>query len=270
MKIFVKYCKLIGYKIVWTIHNVLPHDYKKKDVGKTKWFFENVDFHFVHYETNLKKIQDLGLKVENVTLINHPIYDIYPNKIDRNNARKKLGIPLDKRVLLSFGQIRKYKGLDHFQKSLKILGEKYYGLVVGKSVDKKFTNLLRKNETTNFRIIEGFVPDDEIQIYMNACDVVVLPYNEISTSGATLLAYAFSKPVLGTRVGCMHEVVNDETGLLVKPKDPNSLVIGTKKIFSKNYIQMGKNGYEMAKKKFTWDKLTEQTANIYMKLLNHK
>jgi len=105
MKIFVKFCRLINYKIVWTVHNVLPHHHTKKDIIKTKWFYENIDYHFVHYETNLKRLQNLGITIENTSLINHPIYNIYLNEIDSKTARNKLGIPFDKRVLLSFGQI---------------------------------------------------------------------------------------------------------------------------------------------------------------------
>jgi len=152
---------------------------------------------------------------------------------------------------------------------VKFLGEEYYGLVVGKSVDKEFTNHLKEKETNNFRIIERFVPNDEIQVYMNACDVVVLPYTEISTSGATMLAYAFSKPVVASRVGCMGEIVTDETGILVKSEDANTLAEGIKELFSKDYEQMGKNAYKMAIEKYNWDVMIDKTIRGYESLIDN-
>jgi glycosyltransferase involved in cell wall biosynthesis len=241
----------------------------EKDILKTRWLFKNVDYLLIHYESNVEKLRQLGLRSNNISVIYHPIYDTYPNTIDQYSARKKLGIPPDKKVLLSFGQIRKYKGLNYFIEALKQLGNEYYGLVVGEGKDKKIVNFLKREEKemNNLILIEKFVPQEEIQVYMNASDVVVLPYIEISTSGVALLAYAFARPVISTDVGCMREVITTETGILAEPKNPKALANAVKEIFRKNYKEMGRKAQKIAEEKYSWDAMIGKVIESYQRLL---
>jgi glycosyltransferase involved in cell wall biosynthesis len=105
---------------------------------------------------------------------------------------------------------------------------------------------------------------------MNACDVIALPYRDISTSGAALLAYAFCKPVVASNVGCMSEIVDEKTGILVSPEDVDSLVQGIKEIFSKDYDKMGKIANKKAKEKYSWDKMIDITVEVYQKFIGKK
>jgi glycosyltransferase involved in cell wall biosynthesis len=102
---------------------------------------------------------------------------------------------------------------------------------------------------------------------MNACDVVVLPYTEISTSGVTLLAYAFAKPVISTDVGCMREVITDETGLVTKPKNSKALTDAIREIFTKNYVQMGERAYDIAQEKYSWNAMIDKVVEGYQRIL---
>lgn len=270
MKFFVFFCKKLGYKFVWTIHNIVPHKHTAKDVEKSRWFYEHVDHRFIHYESNIQKLEKiLGVKTDKLTVIYHPNFnDSYLNEISQKKAREKLDISMDKRVLLCFGQIRTDKGIPYFVEAFRELDNDFVGLVVGEKKDGETFRLLRdaENSIPNLKVIEGYVPSDLVQLYFNACDVVVLPYTEITTSGVVLLAYAFSRPVISTKTGGIPEVVTKETGILAPPKNVNELGKAIKKIFTMDYKKMGENAYSLAEKKFTWEKLAEQTIKIYRSL----
>lgn len=272
MKFFVFLSKKLGYKFVWTIHNIVPHKHTAKDVEKSRWFYEQVDHRFIHYESNIPELEKmLGVKADNLTVIYHPNFnDSYPNEICSQKAREILGIPINKKVLLCFGQIRADRGISYFVEALKELGNDFVGLVVGEKKDKKTFRFLKDAEGNipNLEVVEGYVPDDLVQLYFNACDVVVLPYTKITTSGVALLAYAFSRPVISTKTGGVPEVVTNEVGILIPPKNVNALKKAIKRIFEMDYKKMGEGAYRLAKEKFTWEKLAEQTIKVYMSCSN--
>jgi len=271
MKIFVGFSKMLGYKMVWTIHNILPHEPTEKDVEKSRWLYENVDYRFIHYKSNLGKLKRiLNVELKNIEVIFHPVFiDSYPNEINSEEAKKELKIPKDKKVLLCFGMIRKYKGMELFADALEKLGDEYIGIIAGKGVNEEVLKYLKKKEKklNNFMLVDEYVQDDKVQVYFNACDVVVLPYTNITTSGVVLLAYAFRKPVITTNLGGMPEVVVEkETGLLIPPNDVEALTKAINKIYAMDYKKMGENAYNMARK-FTWEKLAEDTIKIYREVL---
>jgi len=268
IKIFVLFANKIGYKIVWTIHNVIPHDNKRTNIGKSKWFYDHVDYRFINYKSNIKNVEKtLGVKLDNYEVIFHPIFDNYQNFISKEGARDLLKIPKDAKVLLSFGMIRRYKGLETFVNTLEKLGDNFYGIIAGKGKDKKLVSYLKQKEKQlpNLRVVDRFIPNINLQLYFNACDVVVLPYKNITTSGAVMLAYYFKKPVITVNKGAMLEVVMDnKTGILIN--DTQELTDAIKRIFSMDYEEMGNAAYEYAKN-FTWQKLAELTIRAYDQLL---
>jgi len=271
MKFFVYLAKFLGYKLAWTGHSIIPPE--EKNVYKNRWFYKHADIRFIHHKAHLKLLEKQGLDVDsNICHIFHPGFYLYPNTISKKEARKMLGIPDNKKVLLAFGYIKNYKGLEYFVEALKNLGDEYYGLIVGEPSDKQLVMKLELEEKKikNLRVIKKYVAPEEIQIYMNACDAVILPYLYIWTSGATMLSYAFSKPVVASRVGCMDEVVTKETGVLVPPEDAKALEEGIKKLFSKDYKEMGKKAYKMVKEKYNWDVMIDKTIQEYKKILNSR
>ena len=272
MKMFFGFAKKIGYKIVWTVHNVLPHESNEKDIEKTKWFYNNVDFRFVNYKSNIKKLKrELGVNTrENVEIIFHPVFDSYPNNISREESRKKLSISLDKKVVLGFGLIRKYKGMDLLAQAIKHLDNEYYGIIAGENRDSELVKELEKyaTEVGNLKLVPHKIPNENVQLFFNACDVVVMPYYDVTTSGVVLLAYSFGKPVITTRVGGLHEVVEDKkTGFLIEPNNLEMLIDSIEEIFNVDYTKMGENAKKLAYEKFTWEVLGEKTRKIYDQVL---
>jgi len=267
MKIFTSLAHILGYRLVWTIHNIIPHECKKSDIGKSKWFYDHVDYRFINYKSNIKNVEKtLDVKLDNYKVIFHPIFDNYPNFISKEDARDLFKIPKDAKVLLSFGMIRRYKGLETFVNALEKLGDNFYGIIAGEGKDKKLVNHLKQKERQlpNLRVVDSFIPNINLQLYFNACDVVVLPYKNITTSGAVMLAYYFKKPVITVNKGAMPEVVIDnKTGILIN--EGSELMGAIKRIFSMDYKEMGNSAYEYAKE-FTWQKLAKQTIEVYNRL----
>ncbi len=273
MKSYIKFAKRLGYKIIWTVHNVHPHEHTDKEKDKTIWFGKNVDYFFIHYESNVSKLEKYtgsAISKKKITVINHPSYEeIYPNKISKVEARIILGIPQSKKVVLCFGQIRKYKGVDLFQQGMELLDNDYHGLIVGEIKDRDLFEAIDISSAAmdNLMIVPRRVTEDEVQIYLNACDVVVMPYEDVATSGVALLAYAFSRPILSTKVGCMSEILEEgKTGLFIDDWSGIGVKTAILKIFKKDYEKMGDDAYEYSKK-FTWDELREKTIEGYREVL---
>ena len=123
-------------------------------------------------------------------------------------------------------------------------------------------------ENNCIKFIPGFVPDEKIQLYMNASDVVVFPYRDILTSGAVLLAMSFGKACIAPRIGCIGEVLDDSGALLYNPDDSFGLLSAMKLAIEKQekLANMGEYNYQLAKQ-FNWEMIAEKTFLIYQKCL---
>jgi glycosyltransferase involved in cell wall biosynthesis len=192
----------------------------------------------------------------------HPTYEVFDmGDIDANQVRKRLGI--DGNIVLFFGFIRPYKGLKYLILALpEVLSQvKVTVLVVGefwKDKDEHLHMIKGLGIENNVVIIDQYVPNEEVQDYFSAADLVVQPYVSATGSGIIQTAFAFNKPVVATEVGCLPEIIEDgKTGYLVSPEDPEKLaraivtffVEGKSKEFSKNI--------EKAKYRFSWDRMVD-------------
>jgi len=142
----------------------------------------------------------------------------YPNKVTRSEAREKLGIQDDCFTFLFFGMLRNYKGSRPLIRSFLEVQKSHPAarlIIAGKPFNaeiKKNIELMAQHD--NISLFLQFIPDDEVQNFLNASDVVVLPYQNILTSGAAILAITFAKPVIVPRKGCIPELISDEIGFL--------------------------------------------------------
>jgi len=273
MKIIVKLLKILNYKIVWTIHDISSNYTSKfRTKEKSRWLYQNTDYKFVHYKSNLARLKEcFDVEIDNVEVIFHPVFN-YPNTISKKEARKQLKIPRAKKVILSFGMIKKYKGQIELIKAFEKLNKEYICLIVGSGRNDSETSEFIKKKAKQYKdrllFIDKYIPEDEIQIYFNASDVVVLPYKWITQSGIVPLAYSFSKPVIVTNVGASSEMVIDKkTGLLIPPNDINALVSAINHIFTMDHEKMGIKSHA-ATRKFSWEKLAENTIKIYERVVS--
>lgn len=175
-----------------------------------------------------------------------PIYSFYDSDDAGQNAeqergalREQVGVKEESELLLFFGYVRKYKGLDVLLKAMPdILKQRPLAhlLIVGEFYDNEggYRDLIESlNLQNDVTIVSEFVPNEEVGMYYTMADLVVLPYKEATQSGILNIAYAFAKPVVVTNVGGLSEFVDERTGVVVEPENPTLLAEGIVSILPK-------------------------------------
>ena len=184
---------------------------------------------------------------------------------------KILNIKSEDFIFLHFGRVKKYKGIDSLIKSFNELerNDKIKLLIVGSLSNEVYGQKLVKLANQNKNIIFKFeyIPDDEIQIYMNASDIVVTPYRNILNSGEIIVAIGFSKPIVAPRLGCIMEMIDEEGSFLYNPKVKQGLKDALmKSLNSRNTLSnMGFYNYNLSNK-LDWEKVGKLTRQVYQNL----
>ena len=250
--------------------NIIPHEERLLDTRLTKRFFGFIDSFIV-----------LSKKVENELLSfvpeakykysPHPIYSIFNNTLSKEQAKAELKIAT-KKVLLFFGLIREYKGLDiliNAMEKIKTELEDYTLLIVGECYENenKYTDLIKKaGITDNVKCHYSFIPDNEVGKYFSAADVVVLPYKTASQSGIVQIAYHFDTPVIVSNVGGLPEIVDEgKTGYCVEPNS-NAFAKAIKAFYENDNISEMNSNISEYKSQFSWDamvKAIEKLVNVH-------
>ena len=213
-------------KIVCIADNIAPHEKRFGDKPFTKYFIKPVDSFIVMSE---KVMQDLRLfdKTKPARLVNHPLYDNFGEKVSKEEARKELGIGNEEKIVLFFGFIRKYKGLDILLDAVKIIKDLKFSnlnpkfLIAGEFYEdrKMYNDQIEKLGIKDQLILHThFIPDKMVKYYFCACDVVIQPYRNATQSGVTPLAFHFEKAMIVTDVGNLPKMLaNGNAGLIAEP-----------------------------------------------------
>lgn len=253
-------------KIIFICDNVIPHERFPFGNMLTKFAFSFVDYFIVQSDSVEKDLLKIKPKAKYKKIF-HPTYDIFGETIDKNEARKILGLKPDEKVLLFFGYIRPYKGLDLLLRSMKYVLNKFPVklLVVGEFYEdpSRYFKIVEEDGISDFVIFKSeYVPNEEVKIYFSASDVVVLPYISATQSGIVQMAYNFNKPVIATNVGGLPEVVVDgKTGFIVE-KAPEKLAEAIVKFFDENLGEFFSRNIDEEKKKYSWDNLAVAIEDI--------
>lgn len=198
--------KLRGARVVWTVHNLHAHEKNHPLVEKVRMalFGRLLDGLILMNEATSPLLAAAypSLDRKPRALIRHGDYrSAYPNGVSRADARGKLGIPADQKVILCFGIIKQYKGIEDVLEIFNKASDTGLTLVVAGLLpedQRTWFEPLQQASRDNPRIVirTGLVDAEEVQVFFNACDLVVLPYKNILNSGTLLLALSFNKPVL--------------------------------------------------------------------------
>ena len=235
-------------KVVFTRHNSLPHKSKSTNfIALYNLVIKYADgiIHLGEYSLNefaTSLPQHSHLKA---TIIYHPAYTIFENSVSKSDARKKLNIPLHKKVILVFGSLRTEKELDLVLNSFDALKIKNKHLIISylniyKPLPKtakqritKFINTkieriklqLKSDLTVNYTFIEN----NDVQNYLNAADVLFLPRINLLNSGNLFLGLSFKKVVVGPEIGNITEVLKATQNPFFDPKDIESATLALEK-----------------------------------------
>jgi D-inositol-3-phosphate glycosyltransferase len=286
--ILMAYYKLCGKKIAFTAHNV---NQARRDANDSRLNritlriqYGFCDHIFVH--TNKMKdelCQDFGVAEKAVTVIRHPVNDAFPDTdLTPPEAKRQLGLEENEKVVLCFGRIRPYKGIEHLLAAFRLLATKHsnYRLIIAgepKKGSEEYRNDIEQIAKTEFTLDQiilkiQFIPDAEMELYLKAADVLVLPYKEIFQSGVLFLAYSFGLPVVATDVGSFREeIVEGTTGFLCRPGDPTELARAIETYFAsdlyKNLEVHRQDLKDYAEANHSWSAVADLTRDAYAELL---
>ncbi|NCQ35865.1 glycosyltransferase [bacterium] len=264
-----------GVRVVYLLDNVIPHEkyplgqfLTRKALGTGHGFIAQsgqvrADLFSVLPDTDPQAVRDVP----------HPVYDFgapgRPRKT-RQEARRDLGLDPDRRVVLFFGFIKPYKGVVHLIDAAGPLraefGDELQVLIVGDIYGGRQPYLDRIAASAGkdiVTLVEGFVPDETVEDYFVAADLVVLPYVSATQSGIVQIAYHYDRPVVTTRVGGLPEVVREgETGFLVPPEDSGALADAITRFFREDKADEFAAAVAREKKKYSWESMVEAIVEL--------
>ena len=246
-------------QIICIADNVIPHEKRMGDTLLTKYFFSSIH----RFVTMSEKVnQDLKIFTQKPSInIVHPIYDNFGDILSKEEARKHLALPINKKIILFFGFIRKYKGLDLLLEAMNnasIREANIKLLIAGEFYDNKeeYELIIAKYNLANSLYLRTqFIDNSEVKYYLSAADFVIQPYKNATQSGVTPLAYHFEKPMLVTSVGGLANLVpHMKVGIVTEP-NADSIAAGIMKLYELGETHFLKHLCE-EKKKFSWEHLT--------------
>jgi glycosyltransferase involved in cell wall biosynthesis len=255
-------------KIICIADNIVPHEKRFGDKPFTRYFIKPVDAFITMSEKVLSDLRTFTSK--KALLVPHPLYDNFGEKISKEEARRQLAISNEQKIILFFGFIRKYKGLDILLDAIKIIKDAALPiancqlLIAGefyedrKAYDEQIDALGIKD---NLILHTDFIPDNQVKNYMCAADVVIQPYRNATQSGVTPLAYHFEVPMIVTNVGGLPAMVPDNKVGLVAEPTPASLAEKIQEYFDKGENYFLPHLLE-EKKKFSWTKMLESILEV--------
>ena len=262
--------RILASRYVLTIHNLLPHD---KHTRMNKWLFRIIymipDILVVH--TNHMKaelMQEFGVPAGKIVVMQHGLNDVVPGPVDTpEDSRARLEIPPKAQVLLFFGRIAPYKGVETLLDAFRELGEEFFLLIAGAPVNTSYRDKIEgliNQHPGRERIIHRleFVDNREISTYFQAADALVMPYRHIDQSGVLFLALRFALPVIAFDVGALREYIQKDLGVLVEGSGAHDFADAIRS-FSKMRERFSRESKRADFEKFEWSKVVDPLLNAY-------
>lgn len=256
-----------GIRVVSILDNVIPHEPHFWDKWLIRYFIRSVD-RFIAMSDSVREdcLKFLPASRQDcVTLSPHPLYDNFGKAVPKTEARQFLGLPQDKTILLFFGFIRDYKGLDLLMKAYaKVPKENLLLVVAGEFYNngeqyKDLEHELSLEGTIAWRT--DFIPDDKVRYYFSAADLIVQPYKTATQSGVTQIAYHFERPMLVTNVGGLAEIVpNGKVGYVCKVDEDDiaEAIASFAGMDKTQHEQQFHKNIQTEKQKYAWSRMTEK------------
>jgi len=260
--------KLWGYRLVWTMHNVYPHErpYPLLDLIDRLTMARLANAVIVHCHQARRELRKRFFRERSVYMayLGHFI-DAYPHGIDRQEARQRLGLRADSQVFLSLGALRPYKGVEHLIEAFGKLEGSDLRLIVAGIATPEYGRQIEDRARGDARItvISALIPVEDVQVYYGAADVVVLPFLNILTSTSAIAAMSFGKPVVAPAIGCLPELLTEDCGILYNADDADGLRLALPAALDADLVTMGQRAYERVKT-FTWDAVAKETLRAYL------
>jgi len=281
------YYRLLGKKIVFTVHNVNAgrRDFKDTRINRLTlriqyWLAHHI---FVHTEKmKVELVKEFGVRCSRVTVIPFGINNAVPNtSLTPGGAKQRLGLSKDEMAILFFGRITPYKGVEFLIAAFRqiLTGQKKYRLIIAGRPDRceEYWRVIRegiREDVQRGQIIlkAEFIPDDDTEVYFKAADVLILPYRDIYQSGVLFLGQSFGLPVIAADVGSLKDdIVESKTGFTFRPEDPVDLARAIERYFASGlYADLNRRRQEIrdyATGRHSWEVVAHATMSVYASLL---
>lgn len=266
----IQWVKFRGARVVWTVHNLQAHETSlHPTLNKILWpnFLRLVDACISLSYAGKAQIQEAfpSLKNRPIFVVPHGHYrDTYPNQVSQSEARTQLGIPIHAQVITSFGQVRPYKNLPRLiEKFRELEGENLVLVIAGRSRLAKVEEdeLKAIADDPRIKLFLKFIPDEDVQLYLTAADLVVLPYLEILNSGSALLALSFNRPILVPNRGAMSELQQQVGSAWVSTYTGELTATILKETLDWTYNES--RSEQAPLEDLSWSTLSEKTLTVY-------
>jgi len=268
-----------GIGIVWTAHDLWRHDrpLEPLEATFTRSLVGLSGAVIAHCEAARSElVETLGLAARDaakVRVIAQGHYrDSYDQGVTRGEARQRLGVPADAFVITFLGWVRPYKGVLELIEAFSELEEPRARLLIaGRSETDVFAAEVERAAGSDPRITTriDFLPDDELQVYLNAADVIAFPFRAIFTSASVLLAMSFGRAVIAPRRGCIAETVDEEGAILYDPTDENGLRSALRRAMSADLDAMGAHNRARCAE-FDWGLIADATVDVYRSVVSRR
>lgn len=282
------YYKLLGKKLIFTAHDINFRKLVGKDSLLNKLsllFMYRIVDHLVVHTGKMKKelVENYFVPENRISIIPFGINVVMPNtELDRQDARTKLNLNWSEKIILFFGNIAPYKGVEILISALNILKENSEDikLLIAGRVKNNCQNYWEnvKELISKFQLDERivkrieYIPEDEAEIYFKAADVLILPYKNIFQSGVIYSSYYFGLPVIATDVGSLKDdIVEGKTGFVSNPDDPDDLAKKIIEYFKSDiYLNLENNKKKIIKyanENHSWENTGKKTFSLYKSIL---
>ena len=256
-------------KVISIVDNMIPHERRLGDKLFTRYFANAIDGFLTMSDKVSKDVKLFSHKP--VLMSPHPIFEHFGSSITKVDARNSLNLPPTDKIILFFGFIRKYKGLDLLLNAMATPIIKQSGIklmVVGEFYEDAsvYHALIKELGIEDMVILHNeFVPDEEVKKYVCSADFIIQPYKNATQSGVTPLAYHFEKPMLVTNVGGLADTVpNNKVGVVVAP-NVTAIAEGISMLYEKGASYYIPNIIE-EKKKYSWETMASNFLILYQQI----
>lgn len=246
------------------VHNALPHEGQPFAGPLTRRFMRHCDHIVALSETVRRDLMAMGIDQGpglELDVRPHPTYDQFGEGVDRLKAREMLGLPAEATILLFFGLVRHYKGVDILLDAMTRTQGSPHLVVAGEWYeDRKAADALiqEENLADRVRFDDHYIPDEKVALYFSAADAVVQPYRTATQSGVVQTAFHFGRPVIVTGVGGLPEVATHEKdALVVAPEDADALAAAMDRIQDRQLLERLTAGAHASRNRFSWEHFIE-------------
>ena len=256
-------------KKLFVCHNVFPHERFPMDRFLAKMVLKHGNYFITQSKDDTKDLISIKASAQYIQTV-HPTYNAFKIKgMTKEEARKLLHIPDEHTILLFFGFVREYKGLKYLIEAMPLIVKQCPNVqlyIVGAFEKDKESYLaqIKTNHVEDYiKIYDEYIPDNEVEKFFAACDLVILPYVSATQSGIVQIAYGFEKPVIVTDVGGLPEVVDDgKTGYIVPAKKSNAIAQRVKNFIQNKEHDQFRKFIEDEAYRFSWDRIVEVVEEL--------